>query len=119
MLQELICHPDAKQWPCLHILRKALDDTAYSRGTEYLKNSIEIYSKNFFEYPWNTAVNIGGSVTGMEYPGMIFNDYNAKKALLWFLIAHEIGHNWFPMIVGSNERKYMWQDEGFNTYINY
>ncbi len=41
------------------------------------------------------------------------------KAPLWFLIAHEIGHNWYPMIVGSNERKYMWQDEGFNSYINY
>ncbi|MEP7233273.1 MAG: M1 family aminopeptidase, partial [Ginsengibacter sp.] len=41
------------------------------------------------------------------------------KARLWFLIAHEIGHNWYPMIVGSNERRYMWQDEGFNTYINY
>lgn len=35
------------------------------------------------------------------------------------LVAHEIGHNWFPMIVGSNERRYMWQDEGLNTYINY
>ena len=55
----------------------------------------------------------------MEYPGMIFNDYREIKARLWFLISHEIGHNWYPMIVGNNERKYMWQDEGFNTYINY
>jgi len=94
-------------------------DNGYSRGTEYLKNSIEIYSKNYFEYPWNTAVNVGGSVTGMEYPGIIFNEYNAQKAFLWNLVTHEIGHNWFPMIVGSNERKYMWQDEGFNTFINY
>lgn len=38
---------------------------------------------------------------------------------LWNLITHEIGHNWFPMVVGSNERKYMWQDEGLNTFINY
>ncbi|HXB28833.1 MAG TPA: M1 family metallopeptidase, partial [Puia sp.] len=94
-------------------------DNGYSRGTEYLKNSIEIYSKNYFEYPWNTAVNVGGSVTGMEYPGIIFNEYSAQKAFLWNLVTHEIGHNWFPMIVGSNERKYMWQDEGFNTFINY
>jgi len=96
-----------------------IGDTAWSRATEYLKNSIEIYSKHFFEYPWNSAVNIGAVVSGMEYPGMIFNDYREKKAGLWFLITHEIGHNWYPMIVGSNERKYMWQDEGFNTYINY
>lgn len=92
--------------------------TGFSRGTEYLKASIEIYSKNFFEYPWNSAVNVGGVVTGMEYPGMIFNNYRTKGAELWDLITHEIGHNWYPMIVGSNERRYMWQDEGFNTYIN-
>ena len=98
---------------------ESIGKDAWTRGTAYLKNSIEIYSKNFFEYPWNNAVSIGGSVTGMEYPGMIFNDYKEKNAGLWFLIAHEIGHNWYPMIVGSNERKYDWQDEGVNTYINY
>ncbi|HWB27237.1 MAG TPA: M1 family metallopeptidase [Chitinophagaceae bacterium] len=94
-------------------------DTAWTRSTEYLKASIEIYSKNFFEYPWNVAVSSAGITPGMEYPGVIFNNYTETKARLWFLIAHEIGHNWFPMIVGSNERRYMWQDEGFNTYINY
>jgi hypothetical protein len=41
-----------------------------------------------------------------------------KNGGLWGDVTHEIGHNWFPMIVGSNERKYMWQDEGFNTFIN-
>ncbi len=98
---------------------ESIGDTAWTRSTAYLKASIEIYSKNFFEYPWNVAVSNGGITGGMEYPGMIFNNYKETKARLWFLIAHEIGHNWFPMIVGSNERKYMWQDEGFNTYINY
>jgi Peptidase family M1 domain len=98
---------------------ESLGDTAYSRGTEYFKSSIEFYSKEYYEYPWNTAVNMGGTVTGMEYPGIIFNSYQAKRSDLWFVISHEIGHNWYPMIVGSNERKYMWQDEGFNTFINY
>ena len=98
---------------------ESIGDTAWSRSTEYLKTSIEIYSKNFFEYPWNNAVSSAGITGGMEYPGMIFNSYKETKARLWFLIAHEIGHNWYPMIVGSNERKYMWQDEGFNSYINY
>jgi len=98
---------------------ESADDSAWSRSTEYLKASIEIYSKNFFEYPWNVAVSNAGITGGMEYPGMIFNDYKESRARLWFLIAHEIGHNWFPMIVGSNERRYMWQDEGFNSYINY
>jgi hypothetical protein len=94
-------------------------DTAWARSTEYLKNSIEIYSKNFFEFPWNVAISSAGATAGMEYPGLIFNKYTETESRLWFLIAHEIGHNWFPMIVGSNERKYMWQDEGLNTYINY
>lgn len=97
---------------------ESVGDLAWSRATEYLKNSIEIFSKTYFEYPWNNAVNIGAVVTGMEYPGMIFCDHKERSAALWFLIAHEIGHNWYPMIVGSNERKYMWQDEGFNTYID-
>ncbi len=98
---------------------ESVGDSAWSRSTEYLKASIEIYSKNFFEYPWSNAISSAGITSGMEYPGIIFNTYTLKRARLWFLVAHEIGHNWYPMIVGSNERKYMWQDEGFNTYINY
>ena len=96
----------------------SMGDTAWSRSTEYLKHSVETYSDHYFEYPWNSAVSIGGSVTGMEYPGMTFNDYREKKAGLWFLISHEIGHSWYPMIVGSNERRYGWMDEGVNTFIN-
>ena len=93
-------------------------DHAFGRSTEYLKNSIEIYSKAYLEYPWNSAVNISGVALGMEYPGIIFCLHNLKNEALWGDVTHEIGHNWFPMIVGSNERKYMWQDEGFNTFIN-
>jgi hypothetical protein len=90
----------------------------WGRSTEYLKNSMEIYSKAYFEYPWNSAVNVSGVALGMEYPGAIFCLSNFKKGQLWGDVTHEIGHNWFPMIVGSNERKYMWMDEGFNTFIN-
>jgi len=91
---------------------------AWGRSTEYLKNSIEIYSKAYIEYPWNSAVNVSGVALGMEYPGIIFCLSGLKDGGLWGDVTHEIGHNWFPMIVGSNERKYMWQDEGFNTFIN-
>jgi hypothetical protein len=91
---------------------------AWGRSTEYLKYSMEIYSKKYFEYPWNSAVNVSGVALGMEYPGIIFCLSNLKNGALWGDVTHEIGHNWFPMIVGSNERKYMWQDEGFNTFIN-
>ena len=54
----------------------------------------------------------------MEYPGIVFCGWRAKKASLWSVTSHEFGHNWFPMIVGSNERKFPWMDEGFNTFIN-
>ena len=90
----------------------------FKRSTEYLKTSVEMYSEKYFEYPWNTAYSIGGPVAGMEYPGLTFNGYLEKNAYLWMTISHEIGHSWYPMIVGSNERKYPWQDEGVNTFIN-
>jgi len=91
---------------------------SWGRSTEYLKYSMEIYSKKYFEYPWNSAVSVSGVALGMEYPGIIFCLNNLKNGNLWGDITHEIGHNWFPMIVGTNERKYMWMDEGFNTFIN-
>ncbi|RYG07669.1 MAG: peptidase [Chitinophagaceae bacterium] len=54
----------------------------------------------------------------MEYPGIVFCGWTAKKGSAWGVIDHEFGHTWFPMIVGSNERKFGWMDEGFNTFIN-
>ena len=91
---------------------------AYRRGTQYLKQSIEFYSKNYYEYPWNSAVLVAGVALGMEYPGIVFCSYSIVKDDLWHDVTHEIGHNWFPMIVGSNERRYMWMDEGMCTFIN-
>ena len=91
---------------------------AYGRATQYLKQSVEFYSKDYFEYPWNSAVVVAGVALGMEYPGIVFCSYQIGRANLWHDVTHEIGHNWFPMIVGSNERRYMWMDEGMNTFIN-
>ncbi len=91
---------------------------AWSRSTEYTKGAIENYSKRWFEYSYPAATNVAGIVGGMEYPGIVFCDYKSKKESLWGVTDHEFGHNWFPMIVGSNERLYAWMDEGFNTFIN-
>ncbi len=90
----------------------------YGRSTEYLKRSIELYSDQYFEYPWNSAVSVAGVALGMEYPGIVFCQSGLKNGQLFNDITHEIGHNWFPMIVGSNERRFMWMDEGLNTFIN-
>jgi len=90
----------------------------YGRAAQYLKHSIEFYSKNYFEYPWRSAFVVAGVALGMEYPGIVFCSYQIKKDDLWHDITHEMGHNWFPMIVGSNERRFMWMDEGLNTFVN-
>ncbi|MEP7079905.1 MAG: M1 family metallopeptidase [Ginsengibacter sp.] len=93
-------------------------NNAWGRSTEYVKTSLEHYSKRWFEYPYNSAVNVASNIGGMEYPAIVFCRYTAKGAGLWGVTDHEFGHTWFPMIVGSNERKYGWMDEGFNTFIN-
>jgi len=91
---------------------------AWERSTEYTKASIEHYSKKWFEYPYPVAVNVAANVGGMEYPAISFCGHRAKAGSLWGVTDHEFGHNWFPMIVGSNERLHGWMDEGFNTFIN-
>ncbi len=97
---------------------EAKGDSAWGRSTEYVKGSIENYSKRWFEYPYNTATNVASNIGGMEYPGIVFCGSKAKQGALFGVTDHEFGHTWFPMIVGSNERKYGWMDEGFNTFIN-
>lgn len=91
---------------------------AWGRATEYTKGSIENYSKRWFEYPYPCATNVASNVGGMEYPGIVFCGSRAQTDGLFGVTDHEFGHTWFPMIVGSNERKYGWMDEGFNTFIN-
>ncbi|WP_426688594.1 M1 family metallopeptidase [Rhodanobacter ginsengiterrae] len=93
-------------------------DAAWGRATEYLKASTEYFSKQWFAYPWPVAINEAGTAGGMEYPGITFDSKRAKGGGLQGLIAHEIGHSWFPMIVGSNERRDAWMDEGFNTFVD-
>ncbi len=97
---------------------EAASDTAWGRSTEYVKHSIEFFSKYLYPYNYPVAVNVAGIVGGMEYPGIVFCSARASRVRLWGVTAHEFGHAWFPMIVGTNERKYAWMDEGFNTFIN-
>jgi hypothetical protein len=90
----------------------------WQRSTEMVKASVEFYSKKLMEYPYTSMVNVAGIVGGMEYPGIIFCSHSDSGSELWGVTDHEVGHIWFPMIVGSNERKYAWMDEGFTTFIN-
>lgn len=91
---------------------------AWGRSTEYTKTSIENYSKRWYEFPYPAATNVAGNEGGMEYPGIVFCSWKDKGEALWGVTDHEFGHNWYPMIVGSNERLFAWMDEGFNTFVN-
>jgi hypothetical protein len=90
----------------------------WNRSTEYVKGAIEHFSSKWYAYPWPVAVNLGGHGAGMEYPGIVFDGYEDQGPMLFWITAHEIGHTWFPMVVGSNERRNAFMDEGFNTFID-
>lgn len=94
-------------------------------STLAVKNALEVYSKNTFDYPYPVAISVNTSNIGMEFPMISFNGGRARggsmsdqaKASMIGTIVHEVGHNWFPMIVSSDERQWMWMDEGLNTFL--
>lgn len=95
-------------------------------STKAIKNALEIYSERTFEYPYPVAYSIHSAHQGMEYPMICFNGERPKKngtyskATLTGLVqvvVHEVGHNFFPMIVNSDERQWSWMDEGLNTFL--
>jgi hypothetical protein len=91
---------------------------AWGRSTEYLKDAVERFSAKWFPFPWPNSVNVAGPAGGMEYPALAFDDIDSPPAQTFWVAAHEIGHSWFPMTVGFNERRNAWMDEGFNTFID-
>ena len=91
----------------------------WEKSTDYLVHTVKHYSNNWFEYPYPTMINVAGVVGGMEYPMIIFCDVESRGKDLFDVTDHEFGHSWFPMIVGQDERRFAWMDEGFNTFINY
>ncbi|MDT0497952.1 M1 family metallopeptidase [Algiphilus sp. W345] len=93
-------------------------DDAWGRSTEFLKHAVEQFSQRWFPYPYPAAINVGGPVGGMEYPGILFDSMKDGGGKLFWITVHEIGHTWFPMIVGFDERRSAWMDEGFNTFID-
>jgi len=95
-------------------------------STQAIAHTLEVYSKYTFDYPYPVAWSINGPVGGMEYPMICFNGprpeddgtYRERtKYGLISVIIHEVGHNWFPMIVNSDERQWTWMDEGLNTFV--
>ncbi|HXQ29849.1 MAG TPA: M1 family metallopeptidase [Gemmatimonadales bacterium] len=96
-----------------------LDASAdWGNATAYARHSIQHYSDKWLPYPYPTAIAVAGPVGGMEYPMIVFCGDRFSGFDLYAVETHELGHQWFPMVVGSNERLYAWMDEGFNTFIN-
>ena len=93
-------------------------NAAWGRSTEYLKHAVEDFSQRWLPYPYPAAVNVAGGTAGMEYPAVVFDSLKAKGKDLFWITVHEIGHTWFPMVVGFDERRDAWMDEGFNTFID-
>ena len=92
----------------------------WDKSTQMLATAIEGYNRRWFRYPYPVATNVGGVEGGMEYPMIIFcsGQNNRSERGLYGVTTHEIGHNWFPMVVNTDERRHAWMDEGFNTFIN-
>lgn len=90
---------------------------SWNKSTQMLRAAIGGYSKRWFPYPYPVATNVAGVEGGMEYPMIIFCSANNERRL-YGVTTHEIGHNWFPMLVNTDERRSAWMDEGFNTFIN-
>ena len=91
---------------------------SWLRSSEYVKFTLQYFSEKWHEYPFNKAVNVASNLDGMEYPGLVFCAAKDTGNMYWAVVNHELGHNWFPMTVGSNERKYAWMDEGFNLFLD-
>tara|TARA_B110000438_G_scaffold285992_1_gene316738 strand:- start:9095 stop:11500 length:2406 start_codon:yes stop_codon:yes gene_type:complete len=102
-------------------------------STASLIHSMDVFGKATFPYPYPVLISVNGKVGGMEYPMLAFNGPRPKKDektgeitysratknALIAVVIHEAGHNWFPMIVNSDERRWTWMDEGLNTYLQF
>ncbi len=104
ILIETLYRPNADKWPEANRIARA---------------AIKRFSEHWYHYPYSHATTVEGPVGGMEYPMLTFVPNSPTREEQQWVVAHEFGHEWFPMIVGSNERLYPWMDEGFNTFIDY
>ena len=93
------------------------DNPGWEEATRFGRASI-LANSRWYPYPYPVAISVAGVVGGMEYPMFHFSGVNARFMSLFGVIDHELGHNWFPMIVGSDERRYAWMDEGLTSYLN-
>lgn len=93
--------------------------TPWEEANTMLKFALQHFSTKLGQYPWPQISAVEGLVEGMEYPMVIYCPSLPKREDQYWVLMHELGHQWFPMQVGSDERRYPWMDEGFNTFADY
>ena len=91
-------------------------EPGWEEATRYGRESL-IANSRWFPYPYPVVISVAGVVGGMEYPMLHFSGVGRRHMSLFGVVDHEIAHNWFPMIVGSDERRHAWMDEGFASYL--
>jgi len=92
--------------------------TLWAESNRMTSQALQYYSTQWYRYPWPQLTSVEGPIEGMEYPMITFDPAGPTREDVGWVLAHELGHQWVPMIVGSNERLYPWMDEGFNTFID-
>lgn len=89
----------------------------WEAAVRYLQYAVEHHSANWYPYPYDRAQQVAGPVRGMEYPQIAFASSDARGRGLFALTDHELAHTYFPMLVGSDERRYAWLDEGLVSFM--
>ena len=92
--------------------------TRWTEANRMAREAIKYFSEQWYRFPYPQATTVEGPIEGMEYPMLTFVPNSPSREELQWVLSHEFGHEWFPMVVGSNERLYPWMDEGFNTFID-
>jgi hypothetical protein len=90
----------------------------WEEANRMAREAIKFFSEHWYRYPYPHATTVEGPIEGMEYPMLTFVPNSPSREELQWALSHEFGHQWFPMVVGSNERLFPWMDEGFNTFID-
>ena len=95
------------------------DAPPWEEANAMVRFALKHFSNALGHYPWPQVSAVEGLVEGMEYPMIIYCPSLQKREDQYWVLMHELGHQWFPMQVGSDERRYPWMDEGFNTFADY
>jgi len=131
----MVTESDGKKVLCMSFYPPQAEPLWFRYSSQAVAHTVEVYGRLTFAYPYPVAISVNGPIGGMEYPMISFNGPRAEKDGTYTdkwaedqrwarskyglisVIIHEVGHNWFPMIINSDERQWTWMDEGLNTFV--